>query len=183
MNHIKLTEAAIRNHQQVLPNYQSTLQQTDPEFTELFNNFAFDEVIAHDGLDVKIRLMMILASTIGSNALTEYKVMVGGALNVGVTPVEIKEVLYQAMPYVGIAKGIDFLIATNEVFVSRDIALPLEGQSTTTPENRYEKGLAVQKAAFGSAIDQMRENAPEDLKHIQRFLSATASAIITPAQA
>jgi 4-carboxymuconolactone decarboxylase len=171
MEKIKLTEDAIRNHEQLLPNHESKLQQTDPEFIELFDNFAFDEVIAHDDLDVKTRVMMILASTIGSNALTEYKVMVGGALNVGVTPVEIKEVLYQSVPYVGVAKALDFLFGANEVFVNRGISLPLEGQSTTTPENRYKKGLAVQKAAFGTAIDKMREDASEDLKHIQKYLS------------
>jgi 4-carboxymuconolactone decarboxylase len=41
----------IRNHEQLLPNHESKLQQTDPEFIELFDNFAFDEVIAHDDLD------------------------------------------------------------------------------------------------------------------------------------
>jgi hypothetical protein len=49
--------------------------------------------------------MVILASTIGSQALSEYKVMLGAALNVGVTPVEAKEILYQAVPYVGIANS------------------------------------------------------------------------------
>ncbi len=28
--------------------------------------------------------------------------MLGGALNVGVSPVEVKEIVYQAVPYVGI---------------------------------------------------------------------------------
>jgi 4-carboxymuconolactone decarboxylase len=168
---MNLTAAAIKNHEELLPGHISTLQQTDPEFIELFDNFAFDEVIAHDDLDVKTRAMMILASTIGSNALTEFKVMVGGALNVGVTPLAIKEILYQAMAYVGVAKGIDFLFATNEVLTSRGITLPLAGQSTTTHEDRYEKGLAVQKSAFGAAIDKMREDAPDDLKHIQKYLS------------
>ena len=171
MTNIKLTAAAIKNHEELLPNHVSKLQETDPEFIELFDNFAFDEVIAHDDLDVKTRVMMIMASTLGSNALTEYKVMVGGALNVGVTPVVIKEILYQAMAYIGVAKGIDFLFATNEVLTGRGISLPLDGQSTTTPETRYEKGLAAQKSAFGDAIDKMREDAPDDLKHIQKFLS------------
>ncbi|HEX8022924.1 cupin domain-containing carboxymuconolactone decarboxylase family protein, partial [Mucilaginibacter sp.] len=121
---IQLTEAAIRNHEELLPNHESKLQKTDPEFIALFDNFAFDEVIAHDDFDVKTRVTMILASTIGCNALTEYKVMVGGALNVGITPVTIKEVLYQAVPYVGVAKALDFLFATNEVLRERGIALP-----------------------------------------------------------
>ena len=67
----------------------------------------------------------------------------------GVTPVEAKEIVYQAVPYCGIAKVFDFIHATNEVLVSRGIKLPLEGQSTTSPETRFEKGLAAQKAIFG----------------------------------
>ncbi|MDB5147031.1 MAG: hypothetical protein JWQ57_1051 [Mucilaginibacter sp.] len=168
---LKISETALRNHEQLLPKHQSKLQKTDPEFIALFDNFAFDEVIAHDDLDVKMRVMMILASTIGSNALTEYKVMVGGALNVGVTPVAIKEVLYQAVPYVGIAKGLDFLLATNEVLLKRGVTLPLEEQSTTTPETRYDKGLRIQKSIFGEAIDKMYQDAPEDQKHFQKYLS------------
>ncbi len=80
--------------------------------------------------------MMILGSTIASQALSEYKVMLGAGLNVGVTPVEIKEILYQSVPYVGIAKVLDFIHATNEILQSRGIQLPLEGQSTTSPETR-----------------------------------------------
>lgn len=167
-----LTEAAVRNHEELLPGHVSTLQKTDPELIEAFDNFAFDEVISYGGLDTKTRLMMILASTIASQALSEYKVMAGGALNVGVTPVEIKEILYQSVAYVGIAKVLDFIYATNEVFESRGIKLPLEGQSTTTPETRYEKGLSVQKSIFGKMIDNMYENSPKDQIHIQRYLSA-----------
>lgn len=49
---------------------------------------------------------------------------------------------------------------------------PLEGQSTTTPETRYEKGLEVQKEIFGEVIDKMYEKLPENQIRIQRFLSA-----------
>ena len=103
---------------------------------------------------------MILASTIASQALGEYKVMVGAALNVGLTPVVIKEILYQSVPYVGVAKVFDFLHATNAVLPRKGNNLPLEGQSTTTPETRFEKGVAAQKAIFGEAIDKMRQQAP-----------------------
>jgi len=48
----------------------------------------------------------------------------------------------------------------------------LEGQATTTPETRYEKGLALQKAIFGEMIDKMREQSPKDQRHIQDFLVA-----------
>ena len=145
---------------------------TDPELIEVFDNFAFDEVLAQSKLDTKTRIMMILGSLIASQAVSEYKIMAGAALNVGITPVEIKEILYQSVPYVGMARAFDFLHATNEVLTSRGVSLPLEGQSTTTPETRYEKGLASQKAIFGKIIDQLYEQSPKDQLHIQRFLSA-----------
>jgi 4-carboxymuconolactone decarboxylase len=171
-NSIKLSEAAIRNHEQLFPGHVSALAQTDPEFITLFDNFAFDEVIAHDELPVQTRVMLIMAACIGATALTEYKVMVSCALNVGVEPVVIKEILYQAVPYVGVAKALDFLQAANAVLADRGIKLPLPGQATTSPKNRHAKGLATQKLIFGDAIDKMQQNTSDDMMHIQYHLSA-----------
>ncbi|MEH1807396.1 carboxymuconolactone decarboxylase family protein [Nostoc sp.] len=169
---VRISEAADKNHEELFPNHKSTLKVTDPELIEVFDNFAFDEVIAESKLDTKTRVVLILASIIGSQAVSEYRVMVGAALNVGVTPIEIKEILYQSVPYVGMAKAFDFVHATNEVMSSRGIQLPLEGQSTTSPETRYDKGLAIQKAVFGETIEQMYQRSPKEQIHIQRFLSA-----------
>jgi 4-carboxymuconolactone decarboxylase len=169
---MRISETANKNHDELFPNHKSTLKVTDPELVEIFDNFAFDEVLGYGNLDTRTRLMMILGSLIASQALGEYKVMLGGALNVGVTPVEVKEILYQAVPYVGIAKAYEFIHATNEILQSRGISLPLEGQSTTTPETRLEKGLAIQKSIFGEMIDKMYRESPADQIHIQKFLSA-----------
>jgi 4-carboxymuconolactone decarboxylase len=98
--------------------------------------------------------------------------MLGAALRVGVTPVEIREILYHSVPYVGIAKVLDFINGTNEVLQSKGIKLPLEGQSTTSQETRYEEGLKVQKRIFGGMIDEMYKSSPKNQLHIQRFLSA-----------
>jgi 4-carboxymuconolactone decarboxylase len=169
---VHLTETAVRNHEELFPGHVSTLLQTDPEFIELFDNFAFDEVLQYGTLDTKTRLLAILGSTIACQALQEYGVMVGAALNVGVTPIEIKEVLYQAVPYVGIARAFDFLHTTNDILREHGIALPLDGQSTTDSKTRFDNGLALQKQIFGGMIERMYLEAPEDQKHIQRHLSA-----------
>ncbi|WP_321437768.1 carboxymuconolactone decarboxylase family protein [uncultured Bacteroides sp.] len=169
---INLTNAAIKNHEELWPGYQSKAKQTDPELIEIFDNFAFDEVIKYGNLDTKTRVMMIMGSTIAQGALTEYKMFVNGALNVGVTPVEIKEILYQSVAYVGVAKVIDFIYAANEILKERGIELPVKGQSTTTPETRMEKGLALQKDIFGEMIDKMYEQSPKNQLHIQKYLSA-----------
>src|ERR1035438_3654599 len=171
MKKLHLTKNAVKHHEELFPNLESKLQKTDPEFIELFDNWAFDEVIRQSKLDAKTRVMLILASTIASQALGEYKVMVGAALKAGLTSVVIKEILYQSVPYVGVAKVFDFLHATNDVFQERGIELPLEGQSTTTPDTRFEKGVEAQKAIFGEAIDKMRQQAPKDQIHIQDFLA------------
>jgi 4-carboxymuconolactone decarboxylase len=166
------SEQATKNHDELFPGHVSTLAVTDPELIEVFDNFAFDEVQSHGGLDTRVRLMVQLAALIASQALAEYRAMLGAALNVGVTPVDAKEIVYQAVRYVGMGKVFDFLHITNDVLTERGVELPLDGQATTTPEDRMEKGLAVQKEVVGGdRVDAMYDNAPADELHIQRYLS------------
>ena len=168
-----VTDTARRNHEALFPGHVSTLARTDPELIAYFDNFAFDEVLRHGELDTRTRLMTQLAALIASHAVAEYRVMLGAALEVGVTPVEAKEIVYQAVPYVGMAKVFDFLHATNDVLVERGVDLPLPGQSTTTAESRAEKGLAVQKQIVGAdTVDALYADAPDDEQHIQHYLSA-----------
>jgi 4-carboxymuconolactone decarboxylase len=167
-----ISHEAERNHAELFPAHHSTLKVTDPEFVELFDNWAFDEVLRHSVLDARTRLMVQLAAIIACQAVNEYRVMLGGALQVGVTPVEVKEIVYQAVPYLGIARVFDFLQVTNEVLQSRGVALPLAGQATTSPETRFEKGLEAQKRIFGESIEAMRARAPEDQRHIQDLLAS-----------
>jgi 4-carboxymuconolactone decarboxylase len=167
------TEQARKNHDELFPGHVSTLARTDPELVEYFDNFAFDEVLHYGALDTRTRLMVQLAALIAVPALNEYRVMLGAALTAGVTPVEVKEIVYQAVPYVGMGKVLDFLHATNDVLTARGVRLPLDGQSTTTPHTRHEKGLAVQKRIVGAdRVDAMYASAPPDEAHIQRYLSA-----------
>jgi 4-carboxymuconolactone decarboxylase len=157
----------------LFPGHVSTLAVTDPELIEVFDNFAFDEVLQYGDLDPHTRLMVQLAAIIASQAVNEYRAMLGAALTIGVTPVEVKEIVYQAVPYVGLAKVFDFLHATNEVLTARGVELPLPRQSATTPHTRAEVGLAVQKQIVGAEhVAGMYAAAAADVAHIQRYLSA-----------
>jgi 4-carboxymuconolactone decarboxylase len=159
-------------HDELFPSQVSTLAVTEPELIEVFHNFAFDEVLEGSRLETPIRLMVQLGAMIASQALSKYRVMAGAALTAGLTPVALKEIVYQAVPYVGFAKVYDFLHATNDLLTQRGVALPLDPQSTTTPEARLEKGLAVQKRIVGEdLVEQLYASAPADETHIQRFLS------------
>lgn len=170
-----LNERARKNHDELFPGHVSILAVTDPELIEIFDNFAFDEVLRQSNLDARTRLMVQLASMIASQALREYRVMVGAALTVEVTPVEIKEIVYQAVPYVGMAKVFDFVHATNEVLSERGVALPLPGQSTTTPETREEEGLAIQKQIRLSGATLSRSSMPP-----RPLINTTSSTICRP---
>jgi 4-carboxymuconolactone decarboxylase len=168
-----LNERARANHDALFPTHASTLARTEPELIEIFDNFAFDEVLMHGSLDTRLRLMTQLAALIACQALREYRVMLGAALTVGVTAIEAKEIVYQSVPYVGMGKVFDVLHATNEVLAERGIELPLPGQSTTEPADRAEQGLAIQKRIIGAElVDRLYASSPRDQLHIQRLLSA-----------
>ena len=185
-----ISEAGRRHHDELFPGPESALARTDLELIEQFGSFAFGEVLADSDLDVRTRLMVQLASMIACQAVTAFRVMAGAGLTAGLTPVELKEIVYQAVPYVGMAKVLDFLNAANEVLAERGVPLPLPGQSTTTPSTRLERGLAVQKQIVGGErVDAMYAAAPDDEQHLQRYLSAncfgdylTRSGIDVPAR-
>jgi len=117
--------------------------------------------------------MVQLAALIGCQGLSEYRVMLGAAPTAGVTPVEAREIVYQAVPYAGMGKVFDFLHATNDVLTERGVRLPLDGQATSTPATRAEEGRAVQEQIVGAdRVAGMYASAAEDELHFQRFLSA-----------
>ena len=145
------------------------LYETDPEFSERLEQFAFHEVVNEEGqqLDDVTRHMAVLAALLGCQGLDEFKLELARALDAGLTPVMVKEVVYQAVDYLGIGRVRPFLNAVNEILEARGIKLPLEGQATTTMENRLEKGAQAQVDIFGEGMKEAWKNG-----HINRWLAA-----------
>ena len=155
----------------MFPGYQSKFLETDPEFIERFDNFAFDEVVNSDDLDDRTRMMVILAALIGSQSIDEYRAMLPAALNFGVTPAEAKEIVYQAAAYLGLGRVFPFLACTNDVLEKQGVQLPLEGQATTNPSDRLEKGEQTQVDIFGDQMRGFSQSDPEESRHINKWLS------------
>lgn len=143
--------------------------KTDPEFMERFEHFAFDEVVNEEGqqLDEITRHMAIVATLLGCQGIDEFHLEMPRALDAGLTPVMVKEIIYQAVDYLGIGRVLPFLDAANEILTSCGVKLPLEGQATTTMANRLEKGIEAQADIFG---DHMKE--AWKTGHINRWLAA-----------
>lgn len=165
-------EEATREYRQSAGSLQGKYAENDPDLAEIVNRFMKTDVATYGQIDEKTCAMVTLASNIATQSQAMYQLSVGKALDAGVTPTEIKEVLYQAVAYVGLAKVFDFIPLTNHALAARGVKLPLESQATATADNRFEKGLALQKSIFGEQIEKMHETAPENQKHIQRYLSA-----------
>jgi len=145
---------------------------TDPDFQDILSHFIFGEVFYQGNLDDKQRELITLVVLATNQTLPQLKAHVSAALNVGLTPVEIKEAVYQCAPYIGFPKTLNAINEVNEVFKAKNIALPIESQTTVDEDNRFQKGLATQVEIFGDVIAKMRENAPANQKHMQDYLSA-----------
>ena len=143
-------------------------KKTGPEFAERFEHFAFDKVVNEDGqqLPGETRYLAILATLIGCGGVDAYEEILPRAMENGVTPVMVKECVYQTVDYLGYGRMLPFLNATNDVFSRSGIALPLPGQATTTMENRLEKGVAAQAAIFGNRMKEAWKQS-----HINRWLA------------
>lgn len=147
--------------------------ETDPEFSEILHNFAFNEVINEPGagLEDKPRMMALLSALLGCQGIDAFRAAVPEALKLGVTAVEIKEIVYQAVAYLGIGRVYPFLTAANEILVQQGYNLPLECQATVTADNRREQGTQAQVDIFGEGMREFYKSGPAESVHINRWLA------------
>src|SRR6478735_3483504 len=165
-----ISAVAKSNHDQLFGDRVSALAQSDPELIEYFGNFAFDEVHADaarldETLDLHTRLMVQLAAILAAGGLAEFRVVAAAAVaNGGVSPVELKEIVYQSVAYVGMARAFDYLHAVNDVLTEAGVELPLPGQSASTPQTCLEHGKAVQGRIVGDDAVAARLRTPRRMR-------------------
>jgi 4-carboxymuconolactone decarboxylase len=145
------------------------LHRTDRAYMGGFTRFAEREVKKETAevQDETIVHMVILAALIGCQGLEVFTQKLQEALDAGFSPVIAKEILYQAVPYLGMGKVYPFIQAANEVMTSKGILLPLKDQSTTADGDRLDKGVEAQMAIFGKEMRDFWRNGT-----INRWLAA-----------
>ena len=146
------------------------LAETDPEFAERFAYFAGEEVPGEPAAELpsRERYLVVLAALLGCQGLDEFRLMAAEALDAGVTPVELKEVVYQACAYLGIGRVRPFVDAANELLATRGVELPLEPQATTTLETRCAAGNQKQVDYFGEGMRESWASGPAERAHVNR---------------
>lgn len=145
---------------------------SDPEMMAILQKYIFGEVFTVGNLNNKTREMITVTSLAVQQTLPQLKAHINGALNTGVTPIELREVIYQCAPFIGFPKTLNAIGVMNEVFKERGIKVPLESTGTVKENERYEKGIAIQKQLYGDEIKQAMSGLPNDMgDDVARFLT------------
>ena len=147
------------------------LAETDPELKDIIQQFAFVEVPADTpNLDDRRSYLSHLAVLLGSQALDLFRVVLPAALKNGVSPREAKEVIYQAVAYLGLGRVYPFIETSNKVFEAMGIDLPLDPAGEIELGTRLEKGEAAQVAIFGESMRGFADRGDEASPHINKWL-------------
>ncbi|MBR1712569.1 MAG: carboxymuconolactone decarboxylase family protein [Alloprevotella sp.] len=150
------------------------LSATDPDFAALFSHFEAVDVLpqVREQLDDRTRHITHLATLLGCQGTDTYRELLPAAFRAGVTPVEVKEILYQATAYLGLGRIRPFFDIVNETLAARGIQIPLPSQTRTNSDNRREAGTQAQVDCFGEGMREFWRTGPEESRHINQWLAA-----------
>lgn len=171
-NQMNRIETCKENYRTLFRGEALTGQGSDPEMMDILQKFIFGEVFTTGDLSLKQREMITCVTLATMQTLPQLKAHVGAALNVGVTPLELREAMYLTAPFIGFPKMLNAVSTVNEVFKERGISLPLENQTTVTEDNRHEQGAAIQDKLYHGGISGVLSGIPGNLdEDVSRFLT------------
>ena len=159
------SERADRTYEQLFL-AKRTVSPTDPEFMEILQRNIFGDIFYTGNLNNKERELITVVALATMQTLPQLKAHIGAALNVGNSPLVIREAIYQCAPFIGFPRTLNAIGVFNEVAKERNIKLPLENAGTTTDVDRHEKGLVVQKKLYGDEVKKAMATLPGEYKDI-----------------
>ena len=101
--------------EQALENADRFLDGFDPGFAKHLNEQLFGEVWNRPGLPTRTRSIMTVAVLMALGRGQELRLHMRGALNVGVTEAELKEIVVHVSHYSGVPTAIEGIRAFTEV--------------------------------------------------------------------
>ena len=118
--------------------------------------------------------MVQLAAILAAGGLAEFRVLAAAALaNGGVSPVELKEIVYQAVAYVGMARVFDYLHAVNDILTDRGrraaAARAVDDHARDPPRARQAGAGADRRRRRGST--RCTPTPRRTSMHFQRYLA------------
>ena len=115
-----------------------------PDMYRISTESLYGSIWSRPGLDIKHRAMATLTVSAIQLAPPQVRAQVRNALNVGITPEEIVEVLMMVAFYGGIPAAYNAMGVAKEVFEDRDlhVTLPETFDPSLEPNTLYERGVA-----------------------------------------
>lgn len=148
---------------------------TDPEAMEILQNEVFGEVFATPGLTDAEREQLTVAVLAAMQTLFQLRAHLNAALNVGLTPLQLRETLYQLAPYIGWPKTLNATTTLGEVLKDHGVELPLEEVGTVAYEDRAAAGAAIQEPLYGTEVKEVFAALPEPYgEFLPHLLTANA---------
>ena len=142
------------------------LNASDPELMTILQRFIFGEIFYTGNLDDKARELITITALATNQTLPQLNAHTNAALNIGVDPITIREIIYQLAPFIGYPKVLNALDAINSVFESRSIPLPLQNETTIADSERFEKGKQIQYPLYGDGMKQNMKDMPGEFAEI-----------------
>lgn len=161
----KMTREEIcnKNLAQLFSGLQLSEEGTDAEIMQILQKYIFGEVFTVGDLDMKTREMITITTLTTMQTLPQLKGHIEAALNVGVTPIEIREVIYQCGVMVVFPRALNALKVMNEVFKERNIEIPLGKTATVDENSRHKKGLEIQQSLYGNNMQNALKGLPDNM--------------------
>ncbi len=171
-NNMTRIEICKDNYNKLFGGEALTKTGSDAEMMAILQKYIFGEVFTVGELDMKTREMITVVSLSTQQTLPQLKAHINAALNVGVSPVELREAIYQCAPFIGFPKTLNAITVLNEVFKERGIQTPLESTMTVKEQDRFKEGYKIQNELYGDEILQSMKGLPDNMgEDVARMLT------------
>jgi len=102
--------------------YKPSSRPAYVDFSEMTTDYLFGEVWSRPGLELQQRSMITLSVLCATGMEKQLKVHIKGALNLGITPEQIKEIMIHTAHYSGWPKGMNGLGVLEDVMAEKNIS-------------------------------------------------------------
>ncbi|MEM5786353.1 MAG: carboxymuconolactone decarboxylase family protein [Syntrophobacteraceae bacterium] len=150
----------------------SSLQDMAPEMSDFLVEFAYGDVFSRPALDPRSReIATIAALTALGNVAPQLKWHIGAALNIGITPAQIIDIMYVSAVYHGFPAALNGIAAVREVFSEKNIGYtPVKREQVADKRTLGIRTMdATSKGAGEKVIESLKDIAPEMADFIIEF--------------
>ncbi|MDP4145913.1 MAG: carboxymuconolactone decarboxylase family protein [Bacillota bacterium] len=140
-----------------------SLKDISPDLVRYMIEYSFGDIYSREGLDLKSKEVAVVAAlTALGNAEPQLKVHINGALNVGCTINEVKEIILQMSAYSGFPTCINAMNALKTVLEERKLegiedVTGQENNNEISPVERYDAGAKELSKLDDKQVERLEE--------------------------